>query len=245
MKSLMELRTKIFADGASSKTMLSMYRQPWIKGFTTNPTLMRKENISDYEGFAREVIAKIPDRPICFGVFSDDFEQMYEQALAIANWGNNVYVKIPCMNTKGHASDALVRALAKDGVKQNVTAVLTLDQIERMTMALAAGPSAYLSVFAGRIADTGRDPLPIMQKGLAMMAQYPQLEMIWASPRELLNVIQADEIGCHVITVTNDILKKVPLIGKNLSEYSLETVQMFHEDAVRAGYAIRAIEMIG
>lgn len=238
MESLSALRTKIFADGASLETMRALSQHSWVKGFTTNPTLMRKEKITDYERFAHDVIVEIPDKPVCFGVFSDDFDEMYSQALTIAGWGNNIYVKIPCTNTRGQSSAELVSALAKEGVQQNVTAVLTLEQVEVMTEALAIGPSAYLSVFAGRIADTGVDPMPIMKSAVYMMSAYRQLELIWASPRELLNIMQADEIGCHIITVTQDILKKMHLVGKGLAEYALETVRMFHSDAVAAGYCI-------
>ena len=235
----MDFQVKIFADGADKVGMLDMYQNPWISGFTTNPTLMRKAGIADYETFARDILTYIPDRPISFEVFSDDFDEMYAQALKIASWGDNVYVKIPVTNTEGHSAKSLIHELAQEGVKQNVTALMTLSQVEEVTEALSEGPSAYISVFAGRIADTGVDPLPIMQTALEIMDRCPQLELIWASPRELLNIIQANDIGCHIITVTNDILKKLSLIGKDHTQYSLETVQMFRNDALSAGFTLR------
>jgi transaldolase len=238
MNSFQELTIKVFADGADKSGMLRSYEDPFIKGFTTNPTLMQKAGIRNYEQFAREIVAAIPDRPISFEVFADDFDEMERQAETIANWGSNVYVKIPVTTTRGDSSAQLVRRLAKRGVRQNVTALMTLNQVEVITDALKDGPSAYISVFAGRIADTGRDPIPLMTDALKIMRPYPQLELIWASPRELLNIVQADEIGCHVITVTNDILAKLPTIGKDLVEYSLDTVKMFHRDATSAGLSI-------
>jgi transaldolase len=238
MNSFQELTIKVFADGADKTGMLRSYEDPFIKGFTTNPTLMQKAGIRNYEQFAREIVAAIPDRPISFEVFADDFDEMERQAETIANWGSNVYVKIPVTTTRGDSSAQLVRRLAKRGVRQNVTALMTLNQVEVITDALKDGPSAYISVFAGRIADTGRDPIPLMTDALKIMRPYPQLELIWASPRELLNIVQADEIGCHVITVTNDILAKLPTIGKDLVEYSLDTVKMFHRDAASAGLSI-------
>src|SRR3989338_1469386 len=209
MKTAADLSVKIFADGADKSGMLAMYKMPWIKGFTTNPTLMRKAGIADYETFARDIIACIPDRPISFEVFSDDFDEMYAQARKIASWGNSVYAKIPVTNTKGESAVSLIRALAKANVKQNVTALMTLKQVEAINDALSKGPAACIYVFAGRVADTGVDPLPMMKKSLEIMSPHSQLELIGASPRELLNIIQADEIGCHIITVTNDILKKL------------------------------------
>jgi transaldolase len=238
MNSFQELTIKVFADGADKSGMLRSYEDPFIKGFTTNPTLMQKAGIRNYEQFAREIVAAIPDRPISFEVFADDFDAMERQAETIANWGSNVYVKIPVTTTRGDSSAQLVQRLAKRGVRQNVTALMTLKQVEVITDALKDGPSAYISVFAGRIADTGRDPIPLMTDALKIMRPYPQLELIWASPRELLNIVQADEIGCHVITVTNDILAKLPTIGKDLVEYSLDTVKMFHRDATSAGLSI-------
>lgn len=239
MELIKTLTTKIFADGADKAGMLEMYHHPFVSGFTTNPTLMRRAGVTDYEVFAKDILTEINDRPISFEVFSDDFDEMYEQALQIAGWGENVYVKIPITNTKGQSTCPLIKALAEAGVKQNVTAIMTLEQVMDTTAVLSAGPSAYVSVFAGRIADTGRDPLAMMSRCVEVLKPYAQLELIWASPRELLNIIQADEIGCHIITVTNDILKKLSLVGKDLLEYSLETVKMFHEDAMKAGYTLK------
>jgi len=238
MKTLNDLSVKIFADGADLKGMLEMYEKPYIKGFTTNPTLMRKAGVTDYEAFAREVLRNIPDRPISFEVFSDNFDEMDLQARKIASWGENVYVKIPVTNTKDESSALLVKNLSSAGVKLNVTAMLSLDQVREVSAALAGGAAAYISVFAGRAADAGVDPVPLMAEAVQILKPYPQIELIWASPRELLNVLQADAIGCHVITVTNDILKKLSLIGKDLKEYSLDTVKMFRNDAVQAGYLI-------
>ncbi|MBM3763907.1 MAG: transaldolase [Acidobacteria bacterium] len=232
------MSVKIFADGAEKASMLKLYADPRIQGFTTNPTLMRKAGISDYEGFARDILAAIPDRPISFEVFADEFDEMERQAERIAAWGSNVYVKIPVTNTRGESAGPLVKRLAARGVKQNVTAILTLDQVREVVDALAGGPAANVSVFAGRIADTGVDPLPVMKEALRIMAPHPQLELIWASPRELLNIVQASEIGCHIITVTPDILNKLALIGKDLAQYSLETVKMFRNDAVASGFGL-------
>lgn len=238
MKTIQTLNTKLFADGADKAGMLEMYRNPMIKGFTTNPTLMRKAGITDYKLFALDILSVIKDKPISFEVFSDDFHEMYEQALEISHWANNVYVKIPVTNTKGESSCHLIRHLANAGVKQNITALMTLRQVKDVTQALSNGPSSYVSVFAGRIADTGRDPMEIMQAAVDCLKPCPQLELIWASPRELFNIFQADQIGCHIITATNDILKKLSLVGKDLSEYSLETVQMFYDDACHAGFSL-------
>lgn len=238
MANLDLLKVKIFADGAEKNTMLDMYANPLIQGFTTNPTLMRKAGIRNYEEFARDILDAIPDRPISFEVFADEFDDMEQQARYIATWGNNVYVKIPVTNTKRESSCALVRELSHEGVKVNVTALLTLDQVRRVAAALEGGAPAYISVFAGRIADTGRDPLTVMEPAISLVSASPNIEMIWASPRELLNVFQADAIGCHVITATNDILKKLSLIGKDLEEYSLETVAMFRDDALKANFTI-------
>ena len=232
------MSVKIFADGAEKAPMLKLYANPQIQGFTTNPTLMRKAGISDYEAFARDILTAIPDRPISFEVFADEFDEMERQGERIATWGENVYVKIPVTNTRGESSAALVKRLAGRGVKQNVTALMKLEQVREMTAALAAGPAANISIFAGRIADTGVDPLPLMRSALEIMRPYPQLELIWASPRELLNIVQASEIGCHIITVTSDILNKLPLIGKDLGEYSLDTVKMFRNDAVASGFGL-------
>lgn len=235
------LNVKIFADGANLESMIEVYKtQPVVKGFTTNPTLMRKAGVTDYEAFARQVVAAIPDRSISFEVFSDDFDEMERQANRIASWGDNVYVKIPVSNTAGESAAPLVRRLAQAGVKQNVTALMTLEQVHAITNALAGGPSAYISVFAGRIADSGMDPMPIMRSALAIMASEPQLELIWASPREALNIVQAHEIGCHIITVTNDLIAKTSLFGKGLREFSLDTVKMFRNDALAAGFTLDA-----
>lgn len=232
------MQIKIFADGADKAGMLEMYHHPNIKGFTTNPTLMRKAGITDYAAFAEDILHVIPDRPISFEVFSDDFDEMYRQARKIARFGKTVYVKIPVTNTQGNSSADLIRALAKDNIKLNITAMMTLEQVEVVCDALSSAPSSFISIFAGRIADTGFDPVPHMQSVLKIMKQYSHLELIWASPRELLNIIQADKIGCHIITVTNDILKKLNLIGKDLKTYSLDTVKMFYDDAKNAGYTL-------
>jgi transaldolase len=232
------MRVKIFADGAEKAPMLKLYANPQIQGFTTNPTLMRKAGITDYEAFARDILTAIPDRPISFEVFADEFDEMERQAERIATWGENVYVKIPVTNTRGESAAPLVERLAGRGVKQNVTALMTLAQVREITAALALGPAANISVFAGRVADTGVDPLPMMREALEIMRPYPQLELIWASPRELLNIVQASEIGCHIITVTSDILNKLPLIGKDLGEYSLDTVKMFRNDALASGFGL-------
>lgn len=232
------MNVKIFADGAEKSSMLKLYANPDIQGFTTNPTLMRKAGITDYEAFARDILVAIPDRPISFEVFADEFDEMERQAGRIATWGDNVYVKIPVTNTRGESSAPLVRRLAAGGVKQNVTALMTLDQVSEITAALAEGPAANISIFAGRVADTGVDPLPLMKRALEIMAPYPHLELIWASPRELLNIVQASEIGCHIITVTSDILNKLPLLGKDLNEYSLDTVKMFRNDALASGFGL-------
>ena len=238
MKNLNELKVKIFADGADLKGILDLYQNPLIKGFTTNPTLMRKSGIADYEKFSRSVLEQIPDRPISFEVFSDEFDDMERQAQKIAGWGKNVYVKIPVTNTRRESSVGLVSRLAADGLQLNVTAIMTLEQVRDISNALKDCASSYISVFAGRIADTGRDPLPIMREALELMAPYKTQELIWASPRELLNIFHADEIGCQIITVTHDILKKLTLVGKDLNEYSLDTVKMFRNDAQMAGFSL-------
>ena len=233
-----KLKVKIFADGADFDGMLAMYREPYIKGFTTNPTLMRKAGVTDYRAFAKQVLMSIPDRPISFEVFSDDFADMERQAHEIAALGANVYVKIPVMNTRREPAYDLVHRLSHRGVKVNVTALMTLDQVRAVGEALRGGAAANVSVFAGRIADTGRDPLPMLSEALQVLKSAPNAELIWASPRELLNVLQAHEIGCHIITVTNDILRKLSLVGKNLEDYSLETVTMFYDDARKAGFTV-------
>lgn len=238
VKPLSQLSVKIFADGAVKSEMVEMYRNPLIKGFTTNPTLMRKAGINDYKAFALDVLQVICDRPISFEVFSDELEEMKRQALLIRDWGKNVYVKIPVTNTRNESTTGLVRELSLAGVQLNITAMMTFEQIARMSKALQGGAPAFLSLFAGRVADTGCDPVPIMRAAAQLLRQQPGQELIWASPRELLNVFQADEIGCHVITVTMDILKKLHLVGKDLDEFSLETVKMFRDDAQKAGYQL-------
>jgi transaldolase len=238
MTSLAKLNVKIFADGADREGMLELYGNPLIKGFTTNPTLMRSAGVTDYEAFARYIVKAIPDRPISLEVFSDDFAEMEAQARRIASWGANVYVKIPVTNTQGESSMPLVRSLAKMGVKQNVTALMTLSQVREASLALGSGPSACVSVFAGRIADTGHDPVPLMAAAVELLRMYPQLQLIWASPRELLNIFHADQVGCDIITVTHDLLKKLHLVGKNLDDHSLDTVKMFRTDAVKAGFRL-------
>lgn len=233
------LRVKLFADGAEIAVIRKMAANPLIKGFTTNPTLMKKAGIADYEAFAREVVGVVPDRPISFEVFSDDFDEMAAQARRIAAWGTNVFVKIPVTNTRGDFAGGLITDLARDGVQLNVTALMTVEQVERVAACLSSTVASFVSVFAGRIADTGRDPMPIMTQAVSALAPLPLAELIWASPRELLNVFQADAVGCHVITATADVLGKLALVGKDLEHFSLETVQMFRQDAVSAGFSIR------
>jgi len=234
----LRLNVKIYADGADKVTMLEMHGNPLIAGFTTNPTLMRRSGVTDYKAFAKDIIRQIPDRPVSFEVFADEFDEMERQASEIASWGDNVLVKIPITNTRREFSGNLLRRLAQGGVHMNVTALMTLEQVRIASESLVDGPSAKVSVFAGRIADTGRDPVPLMAAAVELLRPYPNLELIWASPRELLNVFQADAVGCHIITATPDILKKLELIGKDLSEYSLDTVKMFYEDARKAGYEL-------
>jgi transaldolase len=238
LKSLSELQVRIFADGADKDGMLEMYRNPLIKGFTTNPTLLRKAGVSDYRTFALDILKTIPDRPMSFEVLSDEFDEMEVQAQKISGWGENVYVKIPVTNTRGESSIKLIGKLVRAGIKLNVTAMMTLDQVRDVSLALAEGMSAYVSVFAGRIADTGRDPVPLMYAAVELLRMYSNIELIWASPREILNIFQADLIGCQIITVTHDILKKLDLIGKDLHEFSLDTVKMFRDDALKAGYIL-------
>jgi transaldolase len=238
MKTVRELKVQIFADGADKAGMLEMYRQPHVKGFTTNPTLMRRAGITDYEAFARDIVAAIPDRPISFEVFADDFDDMECQARRITTWGKHVAVKIPITNTRRESSAPLIRKLSRDGIGLNVTALFTLAQVGDVVEAVRGGAQCYVSVFAGRIADSGIDPVPIMAAAVEQLRAAPNTQLIWASPRELLNIFQADEIGCHVITVTNDILKKLSLVGKDQDDYSLETVKMFYEDGKTAGYKL-------
>lgn len=232
------LKIKVFADGAEMAKIRELCNNPHIKGFTSNPTLMKQASITDYEGFAREVLAFIPDRPFSFEVLADELDDMERQALKVAAWGKNVYVKIPVTNTRGEGTYALVRRLVDQGVKVNVTAIMTEAQVHQTVAAMRGGPHGYVSVFAGRVADTGVDPLPIMKRSVDLLNSVGNLELIWASPRELLNIFQADEIGCHVITVTPDILKKLALVGKDLDQFSLETVQMFFNDAQASGLSL-------
>lgn len=238
MRKVEDLSVKIFADGADKEGMLEMYAKSFIKGFTTNPTLMRKAGIADYKAFAKEILQVIPDRPISFEVFSDEFPEMERQAMEIAGWGDNVYVKIPITNTRREPCYELVRKLTRGGVKVNVTALMTLDQVRDVAAVLDSETPSYVSVFAGRVADTGRDPVPLMATAVELLKTRPKAELIWASPRELLNIFQADTIGCHVITVTNDTLKKLALVGRDLHDYSLDTVKMFYEDAKGAGFEL-------
>jgi transaldolase len=238
MNSLSQLRVKIFADGADKAGMLDMHANPYIKGLTTNPSLMRKAGIANYRSFARDVLSEIKDKPICFEVLADEFAEMERQALEIAGWADNVYVKIPITNTKRETCRALVKRLADRRVKLNVTAVMTLAQVKEILAALNPATASYVSVFAGRIADTGIDPLPLMREAVELLKANAKSELVWASSREIFNIIQANDIGCHVITVTNDILKKLSLIGYDLNEYSLDTVKMFYDDARGAGFSL-------
>jgi transaldolase len=235
---LMNLCIKIFADGAELPGMLALYRQPHIKGFTTNPTLMRKAGVTNYRAFAHDVLTAIPDRPISFEVFSDDFGEMERQAREIATWGKHVYVKVPVTNTSRKPAYDLIHRLSHAGVKVNVTAVMTVDQVRELAAVLEGGAPSNVSMFAGRIADTGRDPVPLVAEAVEILGAVPSVELIWASPRELLNIFQADAVGCHIVTVTSDILRKLSLIGKDLAAYSLETVKMFYEDAKAARYSL-------
>ncbi len=238
MASLKDLKIKLFADGADLEVISRMAENPLIQGFTTNPTLMRKAGVRDYRAFALDVLKIVTDRPVSFEVFSDDFEEMEFQALEIASWGKNVFVKIPVTNTRGESSNRLIKRLSAAGVQINVTALMTAEQVADVVDNFSDLTRNFVSVFAGRVADTGRDPMPIMKRAVEMLGDYPQTELIWASPRELLNVIQADSVGCHIITATDDVLKKLDLIGKDLDVFSLETVQMFRQDAEKAGYSV-------
>jgi len=238
MTSLSQLKVKIFADGADKAAMLDMYAKPYIRGLTSNPTLMRKSGIANYRAFAKDILSHINDKPVCFEVLADEFAEMEHQALEIAGWADNVYVKIPITNTKRETSRALVKRLSDRQVKLNVTAIMTLAQLEEVMTALNPAAASYLSVFAGRIADTGIDPLPLMRKAVEMLKVNSNAELVWASSRETFNIFQANAIGCQVITVTNDILNKLSLIGYDLTEYSLDTVKMFYEDARKAGFSL-------
>jgi transaldolase len=235
---LSTLQVKIFADGADKETILALAKNTLIQGFTTNPSLMRKAGVKDYETFCRELVASVPHRPFSFEVFSDDFDEMEHQALRIAGWGQNVYVKIPITNTLGQSCAPLVHRLARHGVRVNVTAIMTVDQVDSVIPALKNGPPSFVSMLAGRIADAGCDPLPSICGALTRLRNHPHIELIWASPRELFNVIQADQIGCHIISVSHDLLAKLPLLGRDLTEFSLETVKMFHADARSAGFTL-------
>ncbi len=238
LRRLSELKIKLFADGADKTQILRFYANPLIRGFTTNPTLMRSAGVKNYEAFAREILDVIRDRPISFEVFADNFGEMERQARKIAAWGENVYVKIPISNTKRQSSMELAGQLAHSGVKVNITAVLTLDQVRAAADALTGGSPGIISIFAGRIADTGRDPVPTVAAAVDLVSAYSNIELIWASPRELLNIFQANDAGCHIITVPETILSKLETVGKDLDEFSLETVAMFHNDAARSGYQL-------
>jgi transaldolase len=238
MNAVSNLQVKLFADGADLASMKGLAANPAIRGFTTNPTLMRKAGVVDYKAFALQALQAVDGKPISFEVFADEFGKMEKQAHEIASWGKNIYVKIPVTNTKGEFSGPIVERLSQAGVQINVTAMMTIEQVRRVTERLAADTPAVISVFAGRIADTGRDPVPIMAEAVKVMKVKPKIELIWASPRELLNIFQADSVGCHIITATGDILKKLSLVGKDLDRYSLETVDMFYRDAMAAEYEI-------
>lgn len=233
-----QISTRIFADGADLEGILALAADPRIKGFTTNPTLMRKAGLTRYAEFAQSLLERVTSHPISFEVFADDPDEIRRQARLISGWGENVYVKIPITTTRGEPLAALVRELSEDGVKVNVTALFTTAQVELITAAVMDGAPSNISVFAGRIADAGVDPVPIMARSLEIMEQAPRAELIWASPREILNLVQASRIGCHIITITHDLLKKLDCLGKNLEQYSLETVRMFHDDAVAAGFTL-------
>lgn len=244
MPNLSDLKVKIFADGADVSVIAEMAKNPLIKGFTTNPTLMRKANVRDYAEFAREVLSHVPEHPVSFEVFSDDFAEMALQAREIASWGANVFVKIPVTNTHSQFAGPLIQELSNAGVQLNVTAVMTLKQVRAVTECLSHRTRSYVSVFAGRIADTGRDPIPLMQESVEILKTRPMAELIWASPRELLNIFHADACGCHVITVTSDVLSKLKLVGKDLDAFSLETVEMFYSDAAKAGFNIEVVRPV-
>jgi len=232
------LKVKIFADGADLGSIKKLYENPAISGFTTNPTLMNKSGVKDYEEFAKEFLDIVPDRPISFEVFADDEEEILKQARILSSWGDNVFVKIPVTTTDGNSTTHLVEQLAKQGIQTNVTAMFTIDQLEKVLPSLIGGPNSYVSIFAGRIADAGVDPLPIMESALDLLKEQENIELIWASPREVFNIVQADKIGCDVITVTPELLARLPLIGKNLEKFSLETVNMFFNDAKASGYSL-------
>lgn len=236
MSSIKNLKIKIFADGANVGEMKKVYSEGIVSGFTTNPTLMKKDGVKDYVSFAKDVLSEIKDMPISFEVFTDDFESMERQAREIGSWGKNVFIKIPVTNTKGETSYELIKKLSGDGMKLNITAMLTLEQVENVAKSISKETPVIVSLFAGRIADTGRDPIPYVKEALNILKNSPNAELLWASSRELLNIFQAEECGCHIITVTNDILKKLSMVNKDLKELSLDTVKMFHNDAATAGY---------
>ena len=238
MKKIEDLRIKIFGDGADKTSILDLAAKPFIKGFTTNPTLMKKAGVVDYVAFAKDIISSIKDKPISFEVFADEFNEMERQARIIASWADNVYVKIPITNTKGESSFDVVRRLSAENIKINVTAILATDQVKHIVGAFAAGVPGVISVFAGRIADTGRDPIPLMKEAKNILSSNNKLELLWASPRELLNIFHAEEVGCEIITVTPDVLKKLSNIGYDLTNFSLDTVKMFYEDGKQAGYQL-------
>jgi transaldolase len=236
--SLGDLRVKIFADGADRATMLDLYGRPYISGLTTNPSLMRKAGIACYRDFARDILSVVTDKPVCFEVLADDFDEMQRQALEIASWAENVYVKIPITDTRGESCRELVARLSRRGIKINATAIMTPAQLRDLLPALDPATPSFLSIFAGRIADTGSDPLPFIEAAVASLKSHPRAELIWASSRELLNILQADAVGCHIITVTSDILGKLPLLGRDLTDYSRDTVRMLHEDGRMAGFVL-------
>jgi transaldolase len=238
MEILESLKVKIFADGADKAGMIEMYNKPYIKGLTTNPTLMKKAGITTYECFAKDILSTITNKPLSFEVFSDDLQEMKRQALKIATWGENVYVKIPVTNTQKVSTCPIIKELSDSGVKLNITAIMTLEQVRDVVLSLNPEISSFVSVFAGRIADTGIDPQLLMSAAVEITKLKPKAEVIWASPRELLNIFHAEQIGCQIITVTNEILKKLSLVGKSLDEYSLDTVKMFYDDAAAAGFSI-------
>ena len=238
MTALSQLKIKIFADGADKASMLDMYAKPYIKGLTTNPTLMRKAGIANYRAFAKDILSEINDKPVSFEVFADDFADMERQALEIACWADNVYVKIPVTNTRRQTCRALIKRLADRQVKLNITAIMTLTQVQEIVAQLNPATASYVSVFAGRIADTGIDPLPLMAKAVEILKANANAELMWASSREILNIFQANAIGCQVMTVTEEILSKLPLLGYDLTQYSLDTVKMFYNDARGAGFSL-------
>ena len=231
-----DLKVKVFADGADYDGMLASYANPLVSGFTTNPTLMKKAGVQDYVAFAHDIVKAIPDRDISFEVFADDLDEMERQARIISGWGDRVFAKIPVTNSKGQSTCPLVHRLSNDGIKVNVTAIFVVEQVRQVAEALSGGTASCVSVFAGRIADSGVDYMPIMRQSVEILSSNSNAELIWASPREVYNIVQADQIGCHIITCTSDIIQKLSCLGKNLIDYSLETVGGFYNDALNAGY---------